>query len=522
MQPEEPRASARAAGRAGRSRRLEDQFSGALANPNPGAPMHPLLSEFEQVVTADPDRPAACDQSLMLDYKGLRSVAAGLTGWILAETDRPRMGIMLPASSACAAAIFACWYAGKTPVPLNPLLGRDQLGKIIRDAELDCVLTIDHFATTLASIGLKTLLLGAHTLAPGQVKTPPAEAGDTATIIYTSGTLGDPKGVCLSFDNLVQNAKACIKHARMDPDQVFLSVIPQFHSFGFTAMTVTPLLLGATAWYLPRFSPVAVVSTIAEKRVTIFMAIASMYGALAKMKNADRAALASLRLAISGGEPLPSRIAQAFRERFGIEIMEGYGLTESSPVVAVNMPWAYRERSVGQALPGIKVRAVDQNGRVLRPGEVGELVIRGHGVMRGYHNKPEATAAVIKDGALHTGDIGRVDPDGFIHITGRAKEMMIIGGENVFPIEIETVLCEHPAVAEAAVVGMPDDLRGEVPLAFVILHERAAVGERELRTFCRERLAGYKIPREIRIEAQLPRGPTGKILKRALNITPSP
>jgi len=493
----------------------------AAEDPNGDAPVHPLLSEFEQVVAAQPDRPAACDQNLMLDYKGLRAVAAGLAGQVVTETDRPHVGIMAPTSSACAAGIFACWYAGKTPVPLNFLLGPDELSKIVRDAELDCVLTTDHFTATLAPAGLKTLLLNAQTLVPGHLDPPPADAADIAAIIYTSGTSGDPKGVCLSFDNLVQNAEACIQHARMDPDQVFLSVVPQFHSFGFNTMTVTPLLLGATAWYLPRFSPVAVVGTIAEKRVTIFMAIASMYGALARMKDTDRAALASLRLAISGGEPLAPRIAQGFRERFGIEIMEGYGLTESSPVVAVNMPWAHRAGSVGRALPGIGVGPVDQEGQALPRGQVGELVVRGHCVMRGYHNKPDATATAVKNGALYTGDVGWVDPDGFVFITGRAKEMMIVGGENVFPIEIETVLCDHPAVGEAAVVGAPDDVRGEVPLAFVILREGAPTDEKEIRSFCRQRLAGYKVPREVRITQDLPRGPTGKILKRALKITPS-
>ncbi len=484
--------------------------------------MHPLLSEFEQVATAQPDRPAACDQSLMLDYKGLRAVAAGLAERIVAETERPHVGIMAPTSSACAAAILACWYAGKTPIPLNFLLGPDELGKILRDADVDCVLAVEHFRSTLAPTGLNTLLLSAQTLVPGRPKPPPANPADTAAIIYTSGTAGDPKGVCLSFENLVRNAKACIEHARMDPDQIFLSVIPQFHSFGFTAMTVTPLLLGATAWYLPRFSPAAVISTITEKRVTILMAIASMYGALARMKRADRAALTSLRLAISGGEPLSLRVAQAFKERFGIEIMEGYGLTESSPVVAVNMPWANRPGSVGRALPGIEVSAVDESSQALPAGDVGELTIRGHCVMKGYHHKPDATAAAIRGGALYTGDVGRVDPDGFIYVTGRAKEMMIVGGENVFPIEIETVLCDHPAVAEAAAVGVPDDVRGEVPLAFVILHEAARADGMELRTFCRQRLPGYKVPREVRIAHDLPRSPTGKILKRALGVRPSP
>lgn len=478
--------------------------------------MHPLLNEFEKTVAASPDRPAACDQSLALDYKSLRAVAAGLGERIANETQQPRVGIMAPASSACAAAIFACWYAGKTPVPLNFLLNPEELGKIVRDAGLDTVVTIEHFAKALEPTGLKTLLLNAETLTPGQLNAPDADPSDTGAIIYTSGTSGDPKGVCLSFDNLVQNAKACIEHARMDPQQIFLSVIPQFHSFGFSAMTVLPLLLGATAWYLPRFSPVAVVNTIAEKRVTIFMAIASMYGVLARMKNADRDALASLRLPISGGEPLQPQIADAFKTRFGVEIMEGYGLTESSPVAAVNMPWTRKPGSVGRALPGVEIVAEDEAGKTLPAGGDGELVIRGHCVMQGYFNKPEATAATIRDSTLLTGDIGHVDADGYVFITGRAKEMMIVGGENVFPFEIESVLCEHPAVAEAAVIGMPDPVRGETPLAFVILKEGTSADEKELRNHCRGKLAGYKVPREVRIETDLPRSPTGKILKRAL------
>jgi long-chain acyl-CoA synthetase len=478
--------------------------------------MHPLLTEFEQVCSRQPDRPAACDQSLALDYNSFRAVAAGLAPQIAAQTEQPRVGIMAPTSSACAAAIFACWYAGKVPVPLNFLLGPEELARIMRDAELELVVTIERFAPNLTGTGLKTLLLSARTLVPGDTGPPDAEPRDAAVVLYTSGTAGDPKGVCLSFDNLVRNARASIEHARMNPAQVFLSVLPQFHSFGFTAMTITPLLLGAAVHYLPRFSPVTVVNTIVERTVTIFMAIPSMYAALAQMKQVDRTALASVTLAISGGEPLPPRVAQAFQDRFGIAIYEGYGLTETSPVVSLNVPWAHRSGSVGRALPGIEIGAADQAGAPLPAGQDGELLIRGHCVMLGYHNRPEATAAAVRDGALRTGDVGHVDAEGFVYITGRAKEMIIVGGENVYPREIEGVLAEHAAVAEAAVVGMPDELRGELPLAYVILREEASASAAELRSFCRERLAGYKVPREVRIAADLPRSPTGKILKRAL------
>jgi long-chain acyl-CoA synthetase len=322
------------------------------------------------------------------------------------------------------------------------------------------------------------------------------------------------------MENLARNAAACIEHERIEPDQVFVSPLPQFHSFGFTAMTVVPLTLGATVWYLPRFSPLSAVSTIAERGATVFMGVASMYAAMAMLRDAPPDALRSLRLAISGGEPLPDRIAEAFRQRFGVEILEGYGLTETSPVVSINAPWAHRPGSVGRSLPGIEVFATDESGATMPAGQLGEIVIRGHCVMQGYHKRAAETGAVLSRGGLRTGDLGWVDADGFVHIRGRARDMIIVAGENVMPAQIEEALMAHPAVAEAAVIGVPDDLRGEAPLAFVILREGSEASGAELRAACRERLAAHKVPREVRVCAELPRGPTGKILKRALRGLP--
>lgn len=478
--------------------------------------MHPILDRLREHAQNRTQRVAVADPALALNYGALCAVAAGLSQRIAGATTLPRVGILAPTSAAGAAAIVACWWAGKTPVPLNFLLGPEERGKVMRDAGLDLVLTIEHFLPSLAPTGLKTIVLDATALTPGNAPPPDAKLDQTAVVIYTSGTSGDPKGVCLSFDNVVSNATSCIQHVRITPDQVLFSVIPQFHSFGFTAMTAVPLILGGTVWYLPRFSPATVLETIRDKQVTIFMAVASLYAALARVKSAPPDVCASLKLAVSGGEPLPAAVAAAFRERFGLDLIEGYGLTESSPVVAVNVPWDMRPGSVGRALPGVQVQAVDEQGRPLGPGLDGELVIRGHCVMQGYLNKPAETAAAIRDGALYTGDIGHVDAEGFIYITGRAKEMIIVGGENVFPREIEAALLDHPAVAEAAVIGTKDPLRGELPAAFVILREGASATETELREHCRGRLAGYKVPRFVQIEKDLPRGPTGKILKRAL------
>jgi long-chain acyl-CoA synthetase len=482
--------------------------------------MHPLLDRFERTGAARPQRPAVCDQTATLNYRTLQAVAGGLAGQIETQTTQPHVGILAPSSAAGAAALLACWYAGKIPVPLNFLLGPAELNKIVRDAELDLALTIEHFVPAVQAAGMRPLIFGSDTLRASARPPPSAEPGDVAIVLYTSGTSGDPKGVCLSFDNLVQNATACIQHARIQPDQVWLSVLPQFHSFGCTAMTVTPLLLGVTVHYLPRFSPLAVMNLVAVQKVNVFMAIPSMYAALANLKRAEPAALATLTYTISGGEPLPERVYRAFLERFGITIYEGYGMTESSPVAALNTPWEHRPGSVGRPIPGVSVTAVDAHGGALGAGQTGELVIHGHCVMLGYRNKPEASAAAIRHGALWTGDLGYVDRDGYVFITGRAKEMIIVGGENVFPAEIERVLLDHPAVGEAAVIGVQDELRGELPAAFVILKEGQKADETALREFCRMRLAGYKIPRWVRIVTDLPRTPTGKILKRAL--TPAP
>ncbi len=479
--------------------------------------MHPLLDPFEKNCASRGGHLAAADEALQLDYRSFRALACGLAAQIDGQTGKPHVGTLIPTSVAGALAVFACWYAGKTPVPLNFLLAPEELVKIIRDAGIDTVIAHERFAPAAQAAGLRVIMLGPETLVPGDMDAPSIEPERLGALIYTSGTAGDPKGVCLSYDNLARNAQACIEAADLSPDQVFLGVLPQFHAFGLTATTIVPLVMGATVYYVPRFSPTGVVNLINEKKVSVFITIASMFGAIATMKSATREQLASLTHPVSGGEPLPPRVAEAFEQRFGVRILEGYGMTEASPVVTLNTPRHFRAGTVGQPLPGIAVAAVDDAGRPLPPGTDGQLVIRGHCVMQGYLNKPEQTAATIRDGGLWSGDIGQVDADGFVKITGRAKDMMIVGGENVFPFEIESVLVAHPAVAEAAVVGVPDDVRGEVPVAFVIPAEgHESVRDTDIRAFCRERLAAYKVPREVYMSTDLPRGPTGKILKRAL------
>jgi long-chain acyl-CoA synthetase len=263
-----------------------------------------------------------------------------------------------------------------------------------------------------------------------------------------------------------------------------------------------------------RFVPLKVLKLIEDHKISVFLAIPSMYRVLAMADGSFN--VSSVRFPISGGEPLPVAVAKAFEKRFGVPIFEGYGQTEAAPVVTLNVPEANKLGTIGRALPGVEVAIWDEQDHVLAADQVGELMVRGANVMVGYHNLPEDTAKTIVNGWLHTGDLGKMDADGFVTITGRKKELIISAGENIYPREIEEVLAQHPKVKECAVIGVKDEVRGEVPKAFVIPRDGETLDEKDLRLFCRDHLANYKVPKHIEIVPDLPRSPTGKIIKRAL------
>ncbi len=471
-----------------------------------------------------PDRVACRDANRSLTYPQLATFARVIRRLILRETACERVGVMLPAAPAAQGTIMGVLWAGRTVVPLNFLLPARELAAVVADAGIDLVLSTRHFEPQLREVPVRSLYLEQLPLKRRYLfeklrRTPPVpkiRPDDLAAIVYTSGSTGEPKGVCLSHGNFLSNCRAAIEHLRIDPDQHMLGVLPPFHVFGLTATTFIPLVLGGTVTYIPRFSPQAVAKTVEEERISILMAIPSMYTAVARLKSVAPAGFASIRLAVSGGEPLPQRVYDEVRSRLGLELLEGYGMTETAPIISVNLPWANRAGTVGRPLPGVELQVRDELGEPAAPDAEGELCVRGPLVMQGYFHRPDETAAVLDAGGwLRTGDIVRIE-DGFIRITGRAKDMMIVGGENVFPREVEAVLEQHPAVGEAVVLGKPDASRGEVVVGFVVPREGAAADPEELRAFCRGHLAGYKVPRVIHVEEQLPRGPTGKVLKREL------
>lgn len=443
---------------------------------------------------------------------------------IEARSKTPHVGVMLPTSGAFPIAALACWIVGRTLVPLNYLLKPDELQYVVDDCETDIILTAEPMLEFLSQPPRVEHLVTLESLKLDGIPSPrwPAmpETDDLAVILYTSGTSGKPKGVMLTHGNLSANINQVLNWVEFEQTDVFCGVLPQFHSFGLTVLTLLPLTAGLKVVYTARFVPTRIVNLFREYRPAMFVAIPSMYAALLQVKSAKPEDFASLRFAVSGGEPLPADIAKRFLERFGVTIAEGYGLTETAPVTNWCRPEEYRHKSVGKPLPGIVQHIVHETtGEDLRLGSEGELRITGPNVMRGYFKRPaESAAAFDERGRFRTGDMARFDEDGHLYITGRIKEMLIIGGENVFPREIEEVINEHPSVHASAVIAQPDPVRGEVPIAFVELEENAQFDEKAIVGHCREKLAGYKVPKTIiRVDA-LPRNGTGKILRRALTV----
>ncbi|MSR69755.1 MAG: long-chain fatty acid--CoA ligase [Phycisphaerales bacterium] len=480
-----------------------------------------LLRTIQRQILMRPWRVAVVD-----DQRSWRAFELQVVAWHLArEIERvsssERVGILLPTSGLFPAAVMAGWILGRTVVPLNYLLSKTDLEYVCADAGLDACVAVSPMIDLVGG-----LPKGVQAIRMDQMKFtgfPPVrfsrgrKADELALLLYTSGTSGRPKGVMLTAGNLMANIEQIVDRAKFNRTDTMLGVLPQFHTFGITVLTLLPLAIGCRAIYTARFIPRKLIDLTRKHRPTALVAIPSMYGALRLVKDATRDDLQSLRYVVSGGEPLPQAVSDSFLDRFGIRISEGYGLTETAPVTNWCLPQEWRWRSVGRPLARIDQRIVDSAGKDVALGEEGEIRVAGPNVMAGYWKLPAETQAAFDErGYFRTGDMGRFDADGHLFITGRIKEMLIIAGENVFPREIEEVLDRHPTVKASAVVGRPDDSRGELPIAFVELRDGANLDEGQLRAWCREHLAQFKVPREIKQLDALPRNPTGKIQRRAL------
>lgn len=458
-------------------------------------------------------------------YGGIDLMIAGMhiADEIEAKTTKPRVGMLIPTSGIFAAAAYGVWLCGRTAVPINYLLDEKTLNYVIENCGCDLIIAsrklIEHMGfipkvksiVYLEDIDFKSL--------PSPRLPKMVTAQELAVVLYTSGTSGKPKGVMLTHRNLLSNVAQIHEHIHVCSEDVFLGVLPQFHSFGLTGLTLMPMLSGCKAVYTARFVPKKIVGLIKEHRPSIYLAIPSMYNAMLTVKSASAEDFQSFRIMLSGGEPLPETVRTRFADRFHQSIVEAYGLTETAPGTNVLLPSDGRAGTVGRALPGVIERIINPaTGEVLPHSTDGELRIKGPNVMKGYLGLEEETSEVFdEDGFFKTGDMAQIDENGFLKITGRIKEMMIVGGENVFPREIEEVLNAHPAVHDSGVIGLADPMRGEVPIGFVELEEEQSADPDEIKQWCRDRLPGYKVPKRIEIVDALPRNGTGKIMRRALS-----
>jgi long-chain acyl-CoA synthetase len=493
-----------------------------------------LLQRFVTACSSAPARAEIIDGIERVHHGELLRRAAGL-GLMLRQHDKSpegHVGIFLPNIGAFPASLFGAMLGAKVPVPINILLQPKEVAFILQDAGIHTVLTISQFKPLFDQLGehlpweVNAICLDQLPEAPAGVSPPPVselighEAPDElACLIYTSGTTGNPKGVMLTYGNLEANADGSLKVLEYrEHEDVVLAQLPLFHSFGLMATLICPLLDQVPLIMLARFNPTQLLRALEEHRVTAVCLVAPMYGLLCRHPKIRETDLSALRICVSGGGPLPSVIEQGWKALTSLDVLNGYGLTEASPVVANNAPWALRVGSIGKPLHNVEVIIRDPDGNPLPTGSEGEICVKAASVMKGYLNRPEDTAAAISDeGLLRTGDLGYLDEDGFLFITGRAKELIITAGENIMPLEIENALQSHPAVMEVAVIGMPDDKKGEVPVAAIVRSPEAEVTADELRAFLRGKIADFKIPRDFHFLEELPKNTLNKVLKKQLH-----
>jgi long-chain acyl-CoA synthetase len=495
---------------------------------------------LRETTAAAPDRTVAYYPGGRLSYRELDVASDQLAASLEAIGVSPgdTVGLQLPNIPQFLIAYFGILKRGAVAVPLNVLLKAPELAFQLDDCAARVLITwegvLGEAAKGAGAAGVTAVYAVGHPgptadgvlpferlLAGPGARYPLADRDltDTAVIVYTAGTTGRPKGAMLSQIQLYMNADIPGRLFGVRPDDVVITVLPLFHVFGLSSILNCCVRFGCTMSLIPRFDPAAVLAAIERDRATIFEGVPTMFGTLLSHPGLDRYDVSSLRVAISGGASIPAPVLDAFERRFGVLILEGYGMTETASTTTFNVSAEDRRvYSVGKPIWGTETQVWDGSGRPLPAGRdnVGEVVTRGLHVMKGYLNDPEATAAAFAGGWLHTGDLGYIDEDGFLFIVGRQKELIIRGGYNVYPREIEDVLHAHPAVADAAVLGIPHERLGEEVMAVVVVRPGAALTAAELLAYCRERIAAYKYPRVIEFRAELPKNSLGKVLKDQL------
>jgi long-chain acyl-CoA synthetase len=439
-----------------------------------------------------------------------------------------RVGVMLPNVPEFPVAYYGVLRAGGVVVPMNVLLKRREIAFYLEDSGARLLLGWHGFAAEArdgaADAGVELIEVEPESFAAMLDEHEPTTAladsdeQDTAVILYTSGTTGKPKGAELTHFNLSRNADIASRTTCViSAGDIVLGTLPLFHSFGQTVSMNASMRVGATLTLVPRFDPEEALATMARDRVTHFYGVPTMYGALLHHPGREQHDTSALRTCITGGASMPVEVLRGFEEAFDCVVCEGYGLSETSPVASSNHPDMERKPgSIGTPLEEVEMKVVDEDDNEVAQGEVGEIVIRGHNIMKGYWQRPEATEEAMRGGWFHSGDMARVDEDGYFFIVDRKKDLIIRGGYNVFPREVEEILYEHPKIREAAVLGIPHEQLGEEVGAAVVLHDGEELAPQEVSEYVKERIAAYKYPRAVWFLDDLPKGPTGKILKREI------
>src|SRR3954462_6722112 len=497
-----------------------------------------LATILRESALADPEHPLLRIGSLELSYQQVDvmsgRVASGLRAAGLDRGDTA--AVQLPNVPEFVFAYFGALKAGVTLVPFNPLLRAPEVAYHLQDSGARVLITFDAFAEEAVkgaaqAEGARVFVVvspveGASPFdelyGPERYDIEPMNSDDTALIIYTSGTTGRPKGAELTHFQMYMAATVAADTFASRPDDVSMAVLPLFHVFGLSSVLNCAIRSTATLVLVPRFEVTAVLDALERHRVTVFCGVPTMFVALLHADLTGRD-VSSLRVCVPGGASIPGEVLKGFEAVDpGAPVLEGYGLAETCALATFNRGAEDRRvMSIGKRMWGVEIRVVDSHDHELPtgPDSVGEIVLRGHNVMKGYRGRPEATEEAMRGGWFHTGDLGYQDEDGFFYIVDRKKDLVIRGGFNVYPREIEEVLHEHPAVREAAVIGRPDARLGEEVVAFIALKKGTPATPEEVIAFCKERLAAYKYPREVVVLDELPKGGTGKVLKAELRAT---
>jgi long-chain acyl-CoA synthetase len=456
--------------------------------------------------------------------------ASGLSAQGIGKGDG--VGLLLGNSPEFLIAYYGILQLGAFAVPINPLFTQEEISYILENSQAKAVIAHESVEPILSEVKKKLVHLnlviytGAikqeltwEYLMKSSAKTsriPFVDQEELAVILYTSGTTGKPKGAMLTHRNLVSNADSISKLLELDENDRVVAVLPMFHVFCMTVCLNAPIACGSTVLIQPKFSPVDVVSTIQKRNATVFAGVPTMYNFINQLPEASSEHFKSVRICISGGASISVELLQKFESKFNVSILEGYGLSETAPLVAINPLKGMRKPgSIGRNIPAVQSKVVGKFGEELPRGEVGELVVQGPNVMKGYLGMWEATLAAFKNGWFYTGDLATMDEDGYIYIVDRKKDMIIVGGYNVYPREVEEVLYQHPAVVEAAVVGVPNKEYGESVKAYVVVKDEQLT-ENDIIQFCKDKLVKYKLPKYVEFFKELPKNSTGKILRREL------